>query len=128
VCGGSAALGAVAALLLSGVNNVYAGALLIGLIVMFGSVPYSVANAALQQIVPSGIRGTVSAIYYFAISILGAIGPSAVAFFTDKVFGNPARLSVSLVIVTTAGFLVSMVLYLLAIPPYRPVPEQDAVQ
>jgi MFS family permease len=119
MCVGSAALGAVAASLLSSVGNVYAGALLIGVIVMLGSVPYSVANAALQQILPSTIRGTVSAIYYFAISILGAAGPSSVAFVTDQVLADPARLNVSLSIVVTIAFLLSMLLYLLAIPPYR---------
>jgi len=121
MCAGSAAAGAVATAFLPVVGNLYAGALLIGVIVMLGSVPYSVANAALQQILPSAIRGTVSSIYYFAISILGAIGPSAVALVTDRVFGDPARLSVSLSIVVTAAFLVSMVLYLLAVPPYRTV-------
>jgi MFS family permease len=121
MCAGSAALGAVAASMLSSVGSVYAGALLIGIIVMFGSVPYSAANAALQQILPSQIRGTASAVYFFGISVLGAIGPSAVAFVTDYVFGSPARLSASLSIVVTVAFLISMLLYMLAIPPYRRV-------
>ncbi|GAA0313162.1 MFS transporter [Sphingomonas oligophenolica] len=127
MCGGCAALGALAALFLPSVDSVYAGAFLIGLIVMFGSVPYSVANAALQEIVPSGIRGTVSAIYYFTISVLGSIGPSAIAFVTDKVFADPARLSESLSIVVTTAFLVSMILYLLAIRPYRLVGQRGVV-
>ena len=119
LCAATAALGALTALFLPRVADVYSGSVLIGLIVMFGSVPYSVANAALQEVVPSGMRGTISAVYYLSISVLGSLGPSAVAFLTDKVFHNPNRLSDALSIIVTAGFLASMALYLLAIRPYR---------
>jgi MFS family permease len=119
VCAISAAIGACVAMLLPRAPDVESGALLVGLLVLFGSVPFSVANAALQQIAPPHIRGTVSAVYYFAISILGSIGPTAVAFMTDSVFKDPARLNESLSTVVVTAMLLSMIFYLLAIKPYK---------
>ncbi len=119
VCVVSAALGTIAALALPYAPNPQIAALTIGFLVLFGAVPYSVANAALQMVTPSHIRGTVSAIYFFAISILGSLGPSAVAFMTDEIFRDPKRLDEALSIVVAVSMLTSMLFYLLAIRPYK---------
>jgi hypothetical protein len=119
VCAISAAIGAGVAMALPMAPNAESGAVLVGLLVLCGSVPFSVANAALQQIAPPHIRGTVSAVYYFAISILGSLGPTAVAFMTDSVFKDPARLNESLSTVVVTSMLLSMIFYLLAIKPYK---------
>jgi MFS family permease len=126
LCAIAAAIGACIAVALPRAPNVESGTLLVGLLVLCGAVPFSVANAALQQIVPPHIRGTVSAVYYFAISILGSLGPTAVAFMTDSVFRDPARLNASLGIVVTIAMLLSMIFYLLAIRPYNAVIRRNA--
>ncbi len=126
VCVASAALGAIVAIALPYAPNAQIATLFIGFLVLFGAVPYSVANAALQTVTPAHIRGTVSAIYYFAISILGSLGPSAVAFMTDVVFSDPQRLDEALSIVVTISMLSSMLLYLLAIRPYKAAIAEQA--
>ena len=119
ICAISAAIGTGIAMALPMAPNLESGAVLVGLLVLCGSAPFSVANAALQQIAPPHIRGIVSAGYYFAISILGSVGPTAVAFMTDSVFKDPARLNESLSTVVSISMLLSMIFYLLAIKPYK---------
>jgi hypothetical protein len=49
---------------------------------------------------PNQLRAQVTALYYFVISVLGlTLGPTAVALFTDQVFGDEAALRYSLSIV-----------------------------
>lgn len=52
--------------------------------------------AAIMMITPNQMRGQITAVYYFVISILGlTIGPSAVAIVTDFVFKDEAMLRYS---------------------------------
>jgi MFS family permease len=56
--------------------------------------------AALMMYTPNQLRAQVTALYYFVISVLGlTLGPTAVALFTDQVFGDEAALRYSLSIV-----------------------------
>ena len=51
------------------------------------SMPFGVAPAALQEMVPNNLRGQISAIYLFVINLIGlAIGPMLLALCTDFVF------------------------------------------
>jgi MFS family permease len=55
---------------------------------------------AILAIIPSDIRGQVIAIYYMVISLCGLLlGPTAVGFFTDTVFNDPAKLRYSLALI-----------------------------
>ncbi len=59
-------------------------------IFLFGcAMPWGSAVAALQEITPNQMRGQVSAIYLFCLSLFGmGVGPTVVASFTDRVFAN----------------------------------------
>ncbi|WP_049758263.1 MFS transporter [Phenylobacterium zucineum] len=53
--------------------------------------------AAVQAVTPSALRGRMAAIYLLSLAIIGnAGGPSLIAFFTDFVFGDPAKLGWSI--------------------------------
>ncbi len=80
----------------------------------------AVAMAALMMITPNQLRGQVSAIYYFVISISGlTIGPTAVALLTDYVFAAEAQLRYSLTIVGAVAGLLAVGAPLLLRRAYR---------
>jgi MFS family permease len=84
------------------------------------SMPFGVAPAAIQEIMPNSMRGQASAIYLFVITLIGlGIGPTAVALVTDYVFADDAALRYSLLIVTTLAVLMSIILLAKSLKPYR---------
>ena len=88
--------------------------------VFFLSMPFGVAPAAIQEIMPNSMRGQASAIYLFVITLIGlGIGPTAVALVTDFVFADDAALRYSLLIVTTLAVLMSIILLAKSLKPYR---------
>ena len=86
----------------------------------FSAFPWGIAAAALQRIMPNPMRGQASALYLFIVSLVGlGLGPSAVAFFTDKVFHLDASVYMSLCIVTTATYGAAAVLLRVGLKPFR---------
>lgn len=84
------------------------------------SMPFGVAPAAIQEIMPNSMRGQASAIYLFVITLIGlGVGPTAVALVTDFVFADDAALRYSLLIVTTMAVLMSIILLAKSLKPYR---------
>ena len=84
------------------------------------SMPFGVAPAAIQEIMPNSMRGQASAIYLFVITLIGlGVGPTAVALVTDFVFADDSALRYSLLIVTTLAVLMSIVLLGKSLKPYR---------
>nr|WP_251701949.1 MFS transporter [Pseudomonas boanensis] len=84
------------------------------------SMPFGVAPAAIQEIMPNSMRGQASAIYLFIITLIGlGLGPTAVALFTDYVFGDDAALRYSLLIVTSVAVISSVALLWAGLKPYR---------
>lgn len=66
--------------------------------------PFGVAPAAVQRITPNEMRGQMSALYLFAINVIGlGIGPTAVAALTDYVFRRDDAVRYSIVLVTVAA-------------------------
>ncbi|QXH69441.1 spinster family MFS transporter [Pseudomonas asgharzadehiana] len=95
-------------------------AILVAPAVFFLSMPFGVAPAAIQEIMPNSMRGQASAIYLFVITLIGlGIGPTAVAVMTDYVFGDDMSLRYSLMIVTSIAVLFSVLLLSLSLKPYR---------
>ena len=81
--------------------------------------------AVLLDIMPNRLRGQATAIYFFVISLAGiGLGPTIVAIFTDFVFGDPAAVRYSLLIVPTIGFSLGALFFLLARKPYVRSMEQ----
>lgn len=83
------------------------------------SAPFGVAPAAIQQMMPSAMRGQASAIYLFVVNLIGlGLGPTAVAMTTDYVFHNDQAVNYSLLIVATAAHVVATVLLWAGLKPF----------
>ncbi|CAD5107855.1 spinster family MFS transporter [Zestomonas carbonaria] len=116
-----AAIGALPSVLLFPLaDNAIAAAVMLAPATFFLSMPFGVAPAAIQEIMPNSMRGQASAIYLFVITLIGlGIGPTAVALVTDYVFGYDDALRYSLLIVTTLAVGCSIVLLAKGLKPYR---------
>jgi MFS family permease len=79
----------------------------------FLAMPLGAAPAAVQMVAPATMRAQLSAFYISAINLIGlALGPTAVALFTDYVFKDEALVHLSLA-ATAAVFMPAAVLLLL---------------
>jgi MFS family permease len=88
---------------------------------------YGVAPAALQQVAPNELRAQMGAMYLFVVNIIGlAAGPTAIALVTDHVFHSDNAIRYSLLIVFTAAYAVSALLWWAGLKPYRRTVEQAA--
>ncbi|MBD9426185.1 MFS transporter [Pseudomonas sp. PDM15] len=88
--------------------------------VFFLSMPFGVAPAAIQEIMPNSMRGQASALYLFVITLIGlGLGPTAVALVTDFVFADDNALRYSLLIVTGIAVSASVLLLWRGLHPYR---------
>jgi MFS family permease len=57
--------------------------------------------AAIAEMTPNQMRGTVTAVYVLVIGIGGAgLGPFAMGWVTDNVFGDPMKIHYSMALVT----------------------------
>jgi MFS family permease len=74
--------------------------------------PYGAAVAAIQDVTPARMRGQLSALYLFAINLIGlGIGPTAVALLTDYVFGDDMAVPYSGAIATVLAATAAAVLF-----------------
>ncbi len=116
---------AVAIAMPSGIAATFAGSANIAMalfaVFLFGcSMPWGSAVAALHEITPNQMRGQVSAVYLFCLSLLGmGLGPTMVASFTDHLFHNDLALGKSIALAIAIAGPISAVLLLLARRPYR---------
>lgn len=115
ICG----IGATASLGLALSESSIVAALFLAMITLCSAVPVTAANAALQQIVPQSIRGTISAVFLFAISLMGAAGPVGLALIGDIFFPTPEGIRSSFALVIPIAYLLSAALFLMTIRPYR---------
>jgi MFS family permease len=75
---------------------------------LFAASPWGAAGAALAQMSPPRLRGQSSALFYFALSIVGGMfGPIVIAWFTDHVF-TEAGIRHSLTTVIALGMSISV--------------------
>jgi hypothetical protein len=100
-------------------NGMWTAVLLIPT-VFFGSMPYGVAPAAIQRMMPNTMRAQATAIYLFVINIIGmSLGPFLVALLTQDVFKDEKALHHSLLIVGTASYVIAAILLALSQQRYR---------
>ncbi|MEW5698306.1 spinster family MFS transporter [Pseudomonas synxantha] len=84
------------------------------------SMPFGVGPLAVQEVVPSPMRGQASALYQFAVTLIGlGIGPTAVALGTDYVFGSDSALGYSLAVVTGISLVLALVILMAGLRSYR---------
>jgi MFS family permease len=87
--------------------------------VFLAAAPFGVSAAAIQQMMPSGMRGQASAIYLFVLNLIGlGLGPSAVAAATDFIFKNDQAVRYSLLGVESIAHLASALLLWAGIRPF----------
>ncbi len=88
-------------------------------VVFFASMPFGVAPAAIQQMMPNRMRSQASALYLFVVSLIGmGIGPSLVAALTDNMFGKE-NIGYSLLCVGVFSYVGAGLLLYLGLKPYR---------
>ncbi|MEX2113722.1 MAG: MFS transporter, partial [Pirellulales bacterium] len=88
--------------------------------VFFVAMPFGVAPAAIQEMMPNPMRGQASAIYLFIVNLIGlGLGPSAIAWVTDFGFRDEAMVGYSILIVTTTAHAASVILLWLGIKHFR---------
>lgn len=82
--------------------------------------PFGVAPAAIQEIMPNAMRGQASAVYLFIVNMIGlGLGPTAVAMITDYVFQDDNAVRYSLAIVGTLAAAAASLLLWAGLKPYR---------
>lgn len=83
------------------------------------------AVGALQLVTPNQLRGQISAIYLFVVSIVGfGLGPVIVGALTDYVVGDPTKIGTSLILVILISGPASAGLLFLGLGPMRRAVEQ----
>lgn len=94
-------------------------------IIMFFNVftvamPFGVAPAAIQEVMPNAMRGQASAIYLFTVTLIGlGIGPTAVALVTDYIFMDDMAIRYSIFWVASIITVFSVILLWMGLKPYR---------
>ena len=84
------------------------------------AMPFGVAPAAIQEIMPNPMRGQASAMYLFVVTIIGlGVGPTAVALLTDYVFQDDKALRYSLLIISVVATVSALILLSASLRPYR---------
>lgn len=88
--------------------------------VFFASMPFGVAPAAIQRMMPSTMRAQATSIYLFAINLIGmGIGPSITAWLTDNLFKDEKQVHRSLQLVGIVSYLSAIVLIGISLKCYR---------
>lgn len=78
------------------------------------------APTALQNVTPGYLRARVSALFLLVVNAVGiGLGPTAVAFVTDHVVGDPAGVGRALALVGSLAYLTSLVFLIRGLRPYR---------
>jgi len=81
--------------------------------------PWGAAAAAVHEMTPSPLRAQATAVYLFAINLIGlGIGPSAVAWETERVYRDPAAVGRSLAWVTLAAHVGAAVVLAAGLRPF----------
>ena len=94
----------------------------IGLGVTFfaGSMAAGPVASIAQEMTPNQMRAQASALYLFLTNLIGlGLGPTAVALFTDYVFGDPMMIRYSLIAVVVIFNPIAVVLIRMGYKPYR---------
>lgn len=88
-------------------------------LMFFVSFPWAAAATAIQVVSPGRMRAQISALYLFIVNLTGiGFGPTAVALFTDYVFGDDNALPYSLAIVGPVSAGLAAVLLFLGLRPF----------
>ena len=119
-----ALLGAVGglpfAVLFSLVPSGFWAAIFLVPVLFFLSMPFGVAPAAIQQMMPNAMRAQATAFYLFVINLIGiGLGPTLVAALTEDVFRDKNAVHYSLLVVGVIAHVSAAILLWLGLERYR---------
>ncbi|QIB65112.1 spinster family MFS transporter [Kineobactrum salinum] len=101
----------------------------VGIVFFLVAFPFGAGVAALQMATPPHFRAQVSAVYLFVNNLIGlALGPTAVALFTDYVFKDDNAVGLSIGVVGALAGMASCVLCCLTLRPLREMLERTDAQ
>jgi MFS family permease len=101
------------------VSNVTAVVALLYVGTFFLCMPVCLIPAAILEAVPNAMRGQATAVYLLVVNLIGlALGPTAIALVTDRVFGFDAAVRYSLLIVPGAACILAAILFLIGLRSY----------
>ena len=86
---------------------------------LFAAFPWGAAAAGAADMVPTPIRAQGVALYFFVLTLVSAVGPTAVAFTTDYVFRDEGSVGYSLAIVNALGMSAAIILFVVGLPAFR---------
>lgn len=124
ICAVATACGALFGILYPLLSDPEYAVVLFGAMVMFATVPIVVGNAALQHITPDNIRGSVSAIYFLALGVIGMAGPTLIAASADMFFPFQTGIRYATAIVVPLALVAATAFWLATIPRYRQFSEK----
>ena len=102
------------------VNNPIVSLAIFCPLMFFSSFPFGLAAAGLQMVTPNQMRGQVSAMYLFAVNLLGiAWGPTIAAVLTDYVFKNDMMVGHSMAIVSGLAAPLAAIVLFTSFKPFR---------
>ncbi|HEY6641266.1 MFS transporter [Povalibacter sp.] len=91
----------------------------------FYSLPQAMSATALQLATPNRMRGIVTSLYVFVLSVIGlGAAPTVVALVTDRVFGDPSKVGLSLAVVCASSAAGAAILLFSSLRHYRLAVEQ----
>jgi MFS family permease len=89
-------------------------------LMFFSSFPFGLAAAGLQMVTPNQMRGQVSAIYLFAVNLLGiAWGPTIAALLTDYLFKDDMMVGYSIAIVAGVAAPLAAAILFASFKPFQ---------
>ena len=98
-----------------------------GVYVAFMLATGSMGPATAQVATPNALRGRMSAIYVLTTGLIGmSVGPALVGFLTDHVFGSPAAVCGSLVVVVLGMLIPAALLFVAGREPMRRLVLSDS--
>ena len=102
------------------VSSGWSAAALLAPALFFSSMPFGLAPAAIQQLMPNTMRGQASAIYLFVINLIGlGLGPTIVATLTQDVFQDKNAVHLSLLVAGMSANLGAALLLWRGLKHYR---------
>lgn len=95
-------------------------------LVFFLAVHTGLTPAALHLVTPNELRGQITAVYMFAVNLIGlGLGPTIVALVTDSFFRDPAAVGRSLGLVICFSLIIGLIILLSGRNAYRKRQEES---
>jgi MFS family permease len=86
---------------------------------LLGTIHGGVAGAALQMIAPARLRAQTVALYFLVANLVGlGLGPTAIAFATQHVFGSDSALRYGLALVTALALPIAALILTWGLKPF----------